>query len=712
MVLRGGALVGFAVLVSTASFLAPVAAPAATTTDPPRGAGVTQVALAPAAVSASSLATRITALTTEVTRLENRAAELDRQLADAGTVADSLSGSASEETRSASALLATARRQAIAAYMNTDPAAQSFALINAVGQGNVNDVTWSLGIVRASSKRTLKLAREARKRSKSADASLTDALSERDRLTDDRSRLDPLIAEAKGRVLDAEAQLEAYVKRLGPGTITGMTTVAYDAYKHAELSVRLELPSCGLRWELLAAIGKTESNHGMGRLDSHGTTTPPILGIPIGADTDQGLIDTDPAVDHAIGPMQFIPSTWRRWGADGNADGVIDVNNIYDEALAAGRYLCSAAGADTLATRDGVIKAIWAYNPNADYLRVVGGRYEALASDVAQGWFSSADLPTPDGSGSLRPVADATNAPVQPTTNLRAVRAFSNGALAVATVAADPVPGICGRSALMPARVGVLRCDVPTAAGGPVTSYDPCMAAPHDTTLVACFTDLDAPVVLVRASTAAAELVADGGTPYFAVVLEGGDRCVPVPSAATARAAATVSGAGKAHVPRADPTTTTTAGGATTTTGAATTTTRAPATTTTTRGGATTTTRPPATTTPAPSTTVVVDATTTTTTIVPPGVTLPPPAVSGGDAHYRCASGAEITGNPVPGVVPNPEGNGTAATTTTPAPTTTTLPPTTVAGSPAVASSGGTWVAQVTQTGIAPRTVAVLTLYT
>ena len=104
--------------------------------------------------------------------------------------------------------------------------------------------------------------------------------------------------------------------------------------------------------------------------------------------------------------------------------------------------------------------------------------------------------------------------------------------------------------------------------------------------------------------------------------------------------------------------------------------------------------------------------TTTTTTIVPPGVTLPPPAVSGAEAHYRCASGAEITGNPVPGLVPNPEGNGTAATTTAAPTTTTTLPPTTVAGAGPTVPSGDTWVAQVTQAGIATRTVAVLTLYT
>ncbi len=43
-----------------------------------------------------------------------------------------------------------------------------------------------------------------------------------------------------------------------------------------------------------------------------------------------------------MGPLQFIPSTWRSWGVDANGDGVADPNQIDDAALAAGRYLCAA----------------------------------------------------------------------------------------------------------------------------------------------------------------------------------------------------------------------------------------------------------------------------------------------------------------------------------------------------------------------------------
>lgn len=701
MVRRGGARWRAAALLSAAllGFPAPAVASqqgAPTTAKPvarnDKG-GQVAAGVLPTTVNASMLAARVTTLVTEVTRLESRATELDRQLTAANAVVDRVGATATDETKAASQLLSLARRQAVAAYVGGDPAQQSFALISAVGQENVNDVTWSLGLLRTGSTRTLKLAREARSRSKAADAGLTDALSERDRLADERSRLDASIAAARTAVLDAEADLEAYVKRLGPGTITGMTTVAYDAYKHAEATVRGEQAACGLRWELLAAIGKTESNHGMGRLDATGLTTPPILGIPIGPDTDAGVHDTDPVLDHAVGPMQFIPQTWKRWGADGNGDGLIDINNIYDEALAAGRYLCASASGDTLNTRDGVIKAIWAYNPNEDYLRTVGGRYEALATDVANGWFSSADLPLPNLPGLTRPVGDDTPSE-QPATNVRLVRPFSATGLTATPVSAEPRQGACGTSAVMPGRIGVVRCELPATADQPAASFDPCVVAPYDGQLVACVPDPDTAVVLVRAAAVAGPPIANG-QPFFGLVLEGGDRCLAAGAtgATPGRSRsplAVLAGATTTGAPRAAGATTTAA--ATTTTQAATTTTAAV--TTTTRAATTTTVAPTTPTTESPATT---------TTLVAPGVTLPP---SGGDPaaiRYRCASGAEVVGNPFAGTVASLVPPAAGATTTAPRPTTT------VAGAPA--GTGQPWVAQVAQPGIAPRPMAVITLF-
>ncbi|MBB1262460.1 lytic transglycosylase domain-containing protein, partial [Streptomyces alkaliterrae] len=133
----------------------------------------------------------------------------------------------------------------------------------------------------------------------------------------------------------------------------GIPATVLDAYKKAEKALAKERPGCNLPWQLLAAIGKVESGHASGgAVDADGNTLRPIRGPVLDGngfalikDTDKGAFDGDSRYDRAVGPMQFIPSTWAGWGADGNGDGKSDPNNIYDAALAAGRYLC-AAGRD------------------------------------------------------------------------------------------------------------------------------------------------------------------------------------------------------------------------------------------------------------------------------------------------------------------------------------------------------------------------------
>ena len=81
--------------------------------------------------------------------------------------------------------------------------------------------------------------------------------------------------------------------------------------------------------------------------------------------------------DHAVGPMQFIGSTWQRWGSDGDGDGVADPHDLDDAALAAARYLC-ASGAD-LRTPSGWSVAVRSYNHSDAYVRAV----LAAANEVA-----------------------------------------------------------------------------------------------------------------------------------------------------------------------------------------------------------------------------------------------------------------------------------------------------------------------------------------
>ncbi len=155
---------------------------------------------------------------------------------------------------------------------------------------------------------------------------------------------------------------------------------ALQAYGNAQDLVAREQPGCHLSWTTLAGIAHIESNHGRfgGRtLELDGRPSSPIIGIALDGhpgvqaitDTDGGVLDGDPVWDHAVGPFQFIPSTWLRWKADGNGDGVADPQNIDDAALAAGHYLC--AGGKDLATGSGWWQAILSYNNSVAYVQDV-----------------------------------------------------------------------------------------------------------------------------------------------------------------------------------------------------------------------------------------------------------------------------------------------------------------------------------------------------
>ncbi|MFK4225553.1 lytic murein transglycosylase [Streptomyces sp. NPDC019890] len=187
----------------------------------------------------------------------------------------------------------------------------------------------------------------------------------------------------------------------GP-TESGIPASVLAAYKQAEQTIAGSDPGCHVPWQLLAAIGKVESGQARGgRVDANGTTLSPILGPVLNgvgfaniSDTDHGAYDGDPVHDRAVGPMQFIPSTWEKWGQDANGDGRRDPNNIYDAALAAGRYLC-ADGRD-LAVKSELDRAILGYNHSQEYLRTVLSWFE---------YYKRGTHEVPDGTGVL-PITD------------------------------------------------------------------------------------------------------------------------------------------------------------------------------------------------------------------------------------------------------------------------------------------------------------------
>ncbi|HVU91712.1 MAG TPA: lytic transglycosylase domain-containing protein, partial [Jatrophihabitans sp.] len=171
---------------------------------------------------------------------------------------------------------------------------------------------------------------------------------------------------------------------------SGIPSTALAAYQAAAGREARRRPSCGLSWPLLAGIGRVESNHGRfagAVLHADGRSTPPVIGIPLDGhgtalirDTDRGRLDGDRVFDRAVGPMQFIPSTWAGWGVDANGDGVKDPFNIFDAAQAAADYLC-AAGAD-LTTTSGQVRAILSYNHSYDYVTLVMGLERVYAGQT------------------------------------------------------------------------------------------------------------------------------------------------------------------------------------------------------------------------------------------------------------------------------------------------------------------------------------------
>ncbi|WP_181690411.1 lytic transglycosylase domain-containing protein [Streptomyces sp. NBRC 110611] len=159
--------------------------------------------------------------------------------------------------------------------------------------------------------------------------------------------------------------------------VTGIPATALDAYKKAAQAVADSRPGCHLPWELVAGIGRVESVHASGHgLRADGTTATPIRGPRLDGrgfalirDTDGGRWDDDTEFDRAVGPTQFIPSTWQTWGADGNGDGIKDPNNFYDAALGTARYLC--AGDRDLRRGADLDRAILSYNNSRAYVNAV-----------------------------------------------------------------------------------------------------------------------------------------------------------------------------------------------------------------------------------------------------------------------------------------------------------------------------------------------------
>ena len=122
-------------------------------------------------------------------------------------------------------------------------------------------------------------------------------------------------AEGSLRLPETFTTPPAYREQLGFPALQGLWQRAGAAY--------------GIPWQVLASINRIESNFGQ---------------------------NMGPSSAGAVGWMQFMPSTWMRWGMDGDGDGVSDPWSPEDAVFSAARYLAAAGGATDLP------RAIFAYN--------------------------------------------------------------------------------------------------------------------------------------------------------------------------------------------------------------------------------------------------------------------------------------------------------------------------------------------------------------
>jgi membrane-bound lytic murein transglycosylase B len=357
--------------------LPPVTAPAPTA---PVGADENLRAQTLAEVATAKAA--LTAALRAEGQTRQKAATLDRALGDLEGQRSALAG----EERAAADKLETTRGRlrtaAISEYISGGATTIANQLLRS---GSLEDFSRNRvygSAVLSTQERLLSTYREALTKVTTATSGLGRQV---DRVKADRSlvaqELEALTAQRvlREQELAQKQVLNQLVTAAAPVLPSDIPALVLDGYVRAAAAANRRTPGCRIHWTALAAVGRVESGHaraGGAALTLTGDTVPRILGPRLDgngfayvADTDGGVYDGDTELDRAVGPMQFIPGTWRGLGEDGNGDGNRDPNNIYDATTAAGMYLCrSRQGLDV---EENLYNAALNYNHSSAYAALI-----------------------------------------------------------------------------------------------------------------------------------------------------------------------------------------------------------------------------------------------------------------------------------------------------------------------------------------------------
>jgi cell wall-associated NlpC family hydrolase len=166
-------------------------------------------------------------------------------------------------------------------------------------------------------------------------------------------RLLPLLAAVLALAASSTASADTFrverphVSAPSAAAVSGGTTIAFSQAQNGGMGFAALRPiweaagsTYGIPWEVLAAINKVETDFGR---------------------------NLGPSSAGAVGWMQFMPSTWARWGIDANGDGVADPNNPTDAIFSAARYLVGCGGQFDIA------RGVYCYNHANWYVNEVLG---------------------------------------------------------------------------------------------------------------------------------------------------------------------------------------------------------------------------------------------------------------------------------------------------------------------------------------------------